>query len=408
MNTLFEDHIFSVEDLTQLIKQTLEGSFFGLTVEGEIFNFRPAASGHWYFELHDSEAAIQAVMFKSKSWRVPFIPKNGDRIIITGGVSVYAKRGIYQIICETMKLAGTGDLLALLEQRKRAFAAAGYFDAERKRPLPSYPKRVGVVTSPTGAAIRDILQVLKRRNPTIDVVVLPALVQGENAGSQIAAQIENANRFNLADVLIVGRGGGSLEDLFPFSDQRVIEAIVASNIPIISAVGHETDWALSDYAADMRAPTPSAAAELVSPPLSEILQAYTSRIGTMAHLLRNRLELTKSRLALFTPERMNEYFRRRLEEGHLRTDDNREQMVRIMNEKLHLFRSKLKLIKSELEALSPLAVLKRGYAIVTQGPKSTIVSNAQQLEINKKIAIQFASGSAEAITKTINQEEIQP
>ncbi|MDD2297475.1 MAG: exodeoxyribonuclease VII large subunit [Sphaerochaetaceae bacterium] len=408
MNTLFEDHIFSVEDLTQLIKQTLEGSFFGLTVEGEIFNFRPAASGHWYFELHDSEAAIQAVMFKSKSWRVPFIPKNGDRIIITGGVSVYAKRGIYQIICETMKLAGTGDLLALLEQRKRAFAAAGYFDAERKRPLPSYPKRVGVVTSPTGAAIRDILQVLKRRNPTIDVVVLPALVQGENAGSQIAAQIENANRFNLADVLIVGRGGGSLEDLFPFSDQRVIEAIVASNIPIISAVGHETDWALSDYAADMRAPTPSAAAELVSPPLSEILQAYTSRIGTMAHLLRNRLELTKSRLALFTPERMNEYFRRRLEEGHLRTDDNREQMVRIMNEKLHLFRSKLKLIESELEALSPLAVLKRGYAIVTQGPKSTIVSNAQQLEINKKIAIQFASGSAEAITKTINQEEIQP
>jgi len=408
VNTLFEDHIFSVEDLTQLIKQTLEGSFFGLTVEGEIFNFRPAASGHWYFELHDSEAAIQAVMFKSKSWRVPFIPKNGDRIIITGGVSVYAKRGIYQIICETMKLAGTGDLLALLEQRKRAFAAAGYFDAERKRPLPSYPKRVGVVTSPTGAAIRDILQVLKRRNPTIDVVVLPALVQGENAGSQIAAQIENANRFNLADVLIVGRGGGSLEDLFPFSDQRVIEAIVASNIPIISAVGHETDWALSDYAADMRAPTPSAAAELVSPPLSEILQAYTSRIGTMAHLLRNRLELTKSRLALFTPERMNEYFRRRLEEGHLRTDDNREQMVRIMNEKLHLFRSKLKLIESELEALSPLAVLKRGYAIVTQGPKSTIVSNAQQLEINKKIAIQFASGSAEAITKTINQEEIQP
>ncbi|MDY0371578.1 MAG: exodeoxyribonuclease VII large subunit [Sphaerochaetaceae bacterium] len=408
MNTLFEDHIFSVEDLTQLIKQTLEGSFFGLTVEGEIFNFRPAASGHWYFELHDSEAAIQAVMFKSKSWRVPFIPKNGDRIIITGGVSVYAKRGIYQIICETMKLAGTGDLLALLEQRKRAFTAAGYFDTERKRPLPSYPKRVGVVTSPTGAAIRDILQVLKRRNPTIDVVVLPALVQGENAGSQIAAQIENANRFNLADVLIVGRGGGSLEDLFPFSDQRVIEAIVASNIPIISAVGHETDWALSDYAADMRAPTPSAAAELVSPPLSEILQAYTSRIGTMAHLLRNRLELTKSRLALFTPERMNEYFRRRLEEGHLRTDDNREQMVRIMNEKLHLFRSKLKLIESELEALSPLAVLKRGYAIVTQGPKSTIVSNAQQLEINKKIAIQFASGSAEAITKTINQEEIQP
>lgn len=406
MNTLFEDHIFSVEDLTQLIKQTLEGSFFGLTVEGEIFNFRPAASGHWYFELHDSEAAIQAVMFKSKSWRVPFIPKNGDRIIITGGVSVYAKRGIYQIICETMKLAGTGDLLALLEQRKRAFAAAGYFDAERKRPLPSYPKRVGVVTSPTGAAIRDILQVLKRRNPTIDVVVLPALVQGENAGSQIAAQIENANRFNLADVLIVGRGGGSLEDLLPFSDQRVIEAIVASNIPIISAVGHETDWALSDYAADMRAPTPSAAAELVSPPLSEILQAYTSRIGTMAHLLQNRLELTKSRLALFTPERMNEYFRRRLEEGHLRTDDNREQMVRIMNEKLRLFRSKLKLIESELEALSPLAVLKRGYAIVTQGPKSRIVSNAQQLEINKKIAIQFASGSAEAITKTINKEEI--
>ncbi len=408
MNTLFEDHIFSVEDLTTLIKQTLEGSFYGLTVEGEVSNFRPAASGHWYFQLNDQDASIQGVMFKSKSWRVPTIPKDGDRVIVTGNISVYAKRGVYQIICETMKPAGAGDLLALLEQRKRAFAAAGYFDAERKRPLPSYPKRVGVVTSPTGAAIRDILQVLKRRNPTIDIVILPAVVQGESAGTQIAAQIETANRFKLADVLIIGRGGGSLEDLLPFSEERVIKAIVASEIPIISAVGHEIDWALSDYAADVRAPTPSAAAELVSPSLAEILKNYTTAVQSMAHLMHTRIHSTKSRLALFTPERMSEYFTRRLEQAHLRTDDNREQMRHSMGEKLRLSTSRLALLQSQLETLSPLSVLQRGYAIVTHGSKATIVSNASQLTENKNITIRFANGSVDALTKKVYPEEVHP
>ncbi|PKL12695.1 MAG: exodeoxyribonuclease VII large subunit, partial [Spirochaetae bacterium HGW-Spirochaetae-8] len=284
MSDLLGDVVFSVSDLTKLLKTTLEGSFYGLTLEGEISNFRPASSGHWYFQLNDAN---------QKSWRIPFVPKDGDIVLVTGSISLYEKRGTYQILCETMVRSGKGDILALLEERKRAFAEAGFFDASLKRTLPRYPKRVGVVTSPTGAALQDILQVLGRRNNGIDIVILPAPVQGDGAAQVIADQLHAANRLELADVLIVGRGGGSLEDLLPFSEQCVIEAIVASHIPVISAVGHEIDWALSDYAADLRAPTPSAAAELVSESRSEQLERIASLKQAMAGAVSQKIALTR-------------------------------------------------------------------------------------------------------------------
>ena len=404
MNELFEDHVFSVDDLTTLIKQTLEGSFYGLTVTGEISNFRPASSGHWYFQLNDSEASIQGVMFKQKSWRLPFVPKDGDRVIVTGNVSVYARRGSYQIICETMTRSGTGDILAILEKRKQEFAAAGYFDSERKRPLPAHPKRIGVVTSPTSAAVRDILQVLMRRNPSIDIVVLPAVVQGDGAAKTICAQIEAANRWRLADILIIGRGGGSLEDLLPFSEKIVIEAIVSSEIPILSAVGHEIDWALSDFAADLRAPTPSAAAELVSQPLEDITRTIRQSVVSMAEILQSRITLAKSRTALFTPSRMTEYFSRRMEQAHLKTDDLRQSMSSLVVDRLKSTRSALLLLDRQLETLSPLAILDRGYSIVTTAGEKRIVRDANTLSPGDTFAVRFAKGSVTATTDTVGQE----
>lgn len=405
MNELFANHMFSVSEITSLIKQTLEGTFNDVTVEGEISNFRPASSGHWYFQLNDNDAAIQVVMFKQKSWRLQFVPKDGDRVRISGNVSVYAKRGSYQLICEHMTKTGTGDILALLEERKRQFAAAGYFDQERKRPLPSYPKRIGVVTSPTGAALRDILQVLDRRNPTIDILVLPATVQGENAAKTIADQIDVANRFNLADILIVGRGGGSLEDLLPFSDRLVVEAIVASEIPIVSAVGHEIDWALSDFAADLRAPTPSAAAELVSSDLNELLEGVHQNVERMAHILGSRIALAKSRVDLFKPKRMAPYFSRRLEQAHFRSDDLYEQMRQAVKTRITAAHATWESLRRQLQALSPMAVLDRGYAIVTYTDGKKVVLDAAQLEQGDPISIRFARGMATATTVSVEKED---
>ena len=403
MNELFKEHVFSVSDLTERLKEVLEGLFTNITVEGEIFDFRPASSGHWYFQLHDKNAAIQGVMFKSKSWRVPFIPKDGDRVTVTGSVSIYAKRGNYQIICETMQKSGEGDLLALLEERKRQFAALGYFDSERKRPLPPYPQKIGVITSPTGAAVRDILQVLKRRNPTISVVVLPAAVQGSGAAAEIATQIERANRLKMADLLIVGRGGGSLEDLMPFSEKVVIEAIVASEIVVVSAVGHEIDWALSDFAADLRAPTPSAAAELVAPLLDDIIEGYRLKMETMAHLITHRVGKIKGLMGLFTKERMGEYFKRKLEQAHLRSADNRKEIERSLKVMVEKAKVRSQSLLAQLEGLSPLSVLQRGYSIVTVKEGGAIVSRSEQLTVGEAVEIKFAQGGAEALIEEIDK-----
>ena len=407
MSDLLGDVVFSVSDLTKLLKTTLEGSFYGLTLEGEISNFRPASSGHWYFQLNDANAAIQAVMFKQKSWRIPFVPKDGDIVLVTGSISLYEKRGTYQILCETMVRSGKGDILALLEERKRAFAEAGFFDASLKRTLPRYPKRVGVVTSPTGAALQDILQVLGRRNNGIDIVILPAPVQGDGAAQVIADQLHAANRLELADVLIVGRGGGSLEDLLPFSEQCVIEAIVASHIPVISAVGHEIDWALSDYAADLRAPTPSAAAELVSESRSEQLERIASLKQAMAGAVSQKIALTRSHTRQFTPLIMAEYFHRRLETSHLRLDDLFTQMQTKMELKLNQSRHKIELLTRELHNLSPLAILDRGYAIVTDRETKRIVSNAAETVPGALLGVRLAKGSLGVCVESVSAPDAQ-
>ena len=232
----------SVSELTSLIKRTLEEGFYGIRVSGEISNFRPASSGHWFFTLKDSTSSLSAIMFKSTAWRVNFKPQEGDKVVVTGSLDVYAARGTYQLKCDTMEKSGTGDILAMLEKRKREYDAIGYFAPERKKGIPARPTRVGVVTSATSAALQDILQILSRRAPSLDILILPATVQGTAAAATIAARIRQANLLLLCDVLIVGRGGGSLEDLLPFSEDAVIQAIYESEIPVISAVGMRSNW----------------------------------------------------------------------------------------------------------------------------------------------------------------------
>ena len=245
-----KDNSLTVTQLTNLIKNMLENSFQNILLKGEISNFKPSSAGHLYFSLKDADAQISAVMFRGSASNLTFQPKDGTMVQARGKISVYAPRGNYQLIIISMEKAGTGNIMEMIEQRKRKLAAEGLFDSARKRTLPYFPKTVGIVTSPGGAALRDILNIRKRRNDKVEIIVLPSLVQGDTAAPTIVNMIQIANRHKLCDVLIVGRGGGSLEDLLPFSEESVVRAIAASEIPVVSAVGHEIDWALSDFAAD--------------------------------------------------------------------------------------------------------------------------------------------------------------
>ena len=284
------DTIFSVTNLTAVIKELLENAFINITLEGEISSYRPNSSGHLYFTLKDENAQISAVMFRGKAMGLTFTPKDGMKVRCTGTISVYAPRGNYQIIISKMEVAGEGNILQILEERKRKLVAEGLFDQSRKKRIPFFPRRLGVVTSSTGAALRDILQITKRRNPAVEVIVFPAIVQGSDAAASIVRQIQAANDFELADTLIVGRGGGSIEDLLPFSEESVVRAVAQSHIPVISAVGHEIDWALCDYAADLRAPTPSAAAEIAVPQLSDIKNELNGYKNEMQNLITSKVE----------------------------------------------------------------------------------------------------------------------
>ena len=362
----------TVGELTNLIKTTLEGSFYGLTVEGEISGFRPASTGHWYFSLKDKDAVISCAMWRSNAARVQFRPKDGMKVTVTGNISVFEPRGTYQIVCTTMTSSGEGDILAMLEERKRHYDSLGYFDAARKKPIPRHPNRVAVITSPTGAALQDILQITGRRNHGMDIIILPAVVQGAEAAASIATRIREVNEFLLADVMIVGRGGGSVEDLLPFSEECVIEAIHESQIPVISAVGHEIDWAISDYVADLRAPTPSAAAELVCESSIDLLEKVGKTRQAMVEAITGRISSVKLRIAAFSPASARAQLENRLNRVRMRLDSEQTAIQHQMDSMLSDRKAKVQMLSHKIQALSPLAVLERGYAIVTSEDGKTI------------------------------------
>jgi exodeoxyribonuclease VII large subunit len=392
------NQVFSVAQITSYIKEILEGAFPTICVEGEISNWRPSTSGHVYFTLKDNTAQLKAVMFKGSLYSLKFRPKDGDKVRCTGRISVYEPQGNYQLIVNKMEATGAGDILAMLEERKKKLAAEGLFNEENKKPLPLFPRTIGVVTSPTGAAIRDILQVSQRRNKNINVIVLPALVQGDGAAQTIQKMIEIANFYKLCDVLIVGRGGGSLEDLLPFSEENVIRAVAASEIPVISAVGHEIDWALCDYAADKRAATPSAAAELAVPLLSDIMQDISYYKTELYNAIKQKIENKRLLVRSFDPSALEIRFRNIQQPLLNRFDNAKEGLKDGILEKIKDLRTRIATCKTVLENASPQTILNRGYSMVCD-ENGTVIRDSAQVSTGQNLKITPAKGVIEVTVK---------
>ena len=360
------DEPFSVSEVTEHVKALIEGDdmLADVRVAGEIGNLSRPASGHMYFTLKDSASQIKCAMWRAQVQRMRYSPKPGDAVIARGRVGVYERDGAYQLYVEAMTPQGAGDLFAEFERLKQRLADEGLFDPERKRPLPTLPRVIGVVTSASAAAFQDILNVLSRRYPLVQVLLSPTLVQGNDAPPMIVRAIERLNARDDVDVILVARGGGSMEDLWAFNDERVVRMIAASRLPVVSGVGHEIDFTLADFAADLRAPTPSAAAELLTPDIVELRQAVDGLAGalnaTVAARLgeaRSQLSLLQRALRLLAPDDQ-------LQQARIRVDDMRERLASAHAHRLRVLRLQVGGLRAHLDALGPQATLDRGYAIV--------------------------------------------
>ncbi|MBR3754737.1 MAG: exodeoxyribonuclease VII large subunit [Clostridia bacterium] len=388
--------VLTVGQINTYIKSIIDGdpNLNYIFVVGEISNFtNHYRTGHYYFTLKDESSAIKAVMFRSSAQRIKFVPENGMRVILRGRVSVFERDGQYQLYVDDMQPDGAGALNLAFEQLKARLEAQGLFDASRKKPIPEIPERVGVITSPTGAAVRDILNVLGRRFPLAKVVFCPVQVQGVSAAPQIAQAIDLFNRYNAADVLIVGRGGGSIEDLWAFSEEQVALAVSRSSIPVISAVGHETDFTICDFVADLRAPTPSAAAELAVPDRAE-QRAYVS--GLMLHasgLIRQEISEQKVRVNTLSQSRVLKNPLETVEIGRQTLDSLLNRLLFAQKAGFSSSASRFAEACAKLDALSPLKVLSRGYAAVYSGGK--ITDSAEKTDMTKNISVRFADGEIE-------------
>lgn len=393
-----EEDAFTVSQLTGLIKTMLEGSFSNVVLKGEISNFKPSASGHLYFSLKDSNAQISAVMFRGSASYLNFKPKDGTFVLVKGKISVYEPRGNYQLIISSMIEAGVGNIMEMIEMRKRKLAAEGLFDSDKKKPLPFFPKTIGVVTSSNGAALRDIINIRNRRNPKVNIIVLPSLVQGDTAASSIEYMIKVANKYEICDALIIGRGGGSLEDLLPFSEENVVRAIAESRIPTVTAVGHEIDWALCDFASDKRAPTPSAAAEILIPELNVIQGNIEYFKDELLNGINAKINSTRLLLKTFDTENMRtrlQNIEQRLSERFDRAFESLEQsMKKIIEEKRH----KVALCRQTIENCSPQTVFDRGYSMVCD-KDGNVIRSADQVKSGDFIKIRPSAGEFEAAVK---------
>lgn len=385
--------IHGVSDVTRFIKNMFdrEALLQNVMVRGEISNFKSYASGHCYFVLKDDKASLRCVLFRRWAEQLPFLPENGMQIIAVGSISVYERDGAYQLYVERVVPDGAGALAATYEQRKARLAAEGLFDAARKKPLPPFPHVIGVVTSPSGAVLRDIHRVAKRRWPKVRLILYPAMVQGAGSAEQVAAGISFFNETYPVDVLIVGRGGGSAEDLWSFNEEVVVRAIAASHIPVISAVGHETDYTIADFAADVRAATPSQAAELAVPDRAELCRHIESLRSRIEGAREGWMNVKRGRLVALTRHSFFREPQRVLRFLHQRLDAAEERFHRLMEKWRREKRRRLELAMEKMELLSPIRVLRRGYGMIS-GAKGDVIRSIRQVRQEARVEILLSDG----------------
>lgn len=401
---MIEPKIFTVGQINRYIRNLLENDFIlsSLLVKGEISNFKAHSSGHLYFTLKDASGALSCVMFRQDAAGLPFEPENGMQVVVYGHISLYEKTGQYQLYAEFLEPLGIGALQVAFEQLKEKLAAEGLFDGDFKREIPKNPSCIAVITSPTGAAVRDILQIVKRRDPNVKVAIFPTLVQGEQAAADIVRSLKLVNEWGKADVIILGRGGGSMEDLWCFNDENVARAVFASEIPVISAVGHETDFTITDFVADMRAPTPSAAAELATTPLTERREAFhrlelrlERDISALLTSCRRRLDLLKSRPVMERP--LERIYRTMMD-----VEETQQRLDKEMTNRLMQRAERWQYLTNRLEAASPLAVMSRGY-VMAVASSGKLLTSVKQVEVGDRVTLHLQDGKMET---NIQEKEV--
>lgn len=389
-----EQQVLSITQLNEYIRGRMDADplLNTVAVRGEISNYKQYPSGHHYFTLKDEASALRCVMFKGNAMRLRFRPENGMKVIAVGKVSVYPRDGAYQLYCVSLTVDGVGDLYVAFEQLKKKLAAQGLFDPAHKKPLPKYPGRIGIITSSAGAAVHDMLRILNKRYPLSKVYLLPVRVQGAQAPGEIVSAIRYANYYQLADLLIVGRGGGSIEDLWAFNDEQVALAIYHSQIPVISAVGHEPDVTISDYVADLRAATPSNAAELAVPDQDALRQNLDAQVSAMAAALTRQIKASRQHLNALAASPALQSPTGYLEQKHQQLLLLKNRLISAQNQSLAARKQKYIAAAAKLDAMSPLKVLTRGYSM-TRKEDGTVVRSVSQTEIGERVRISLEDGT---------------
>ena len=395
----YADMAITVSDLNKYMKEKIAEDEYlnNILIKGEISNFKNHYTGHMYFTLKDEKSLIKCIMFKSYATKLTFMPKDGMKVMILGSVSVFERDGVYQIYARAMEEDGLGDLYTKYQELKKRLEQQGLFEEEHKMKIPMMPRVIGVLTSQTGSVIRDIINVSTRRNPNVYIRLLPVPVQGEGAAEKISNGIEYMNKNKLADVLILARGGGSLEDLWPFNEEIVAHSIYNSEIPIISAVGHETDFTIADFVADLRAPTPSAAAELAVPDIYEVKRKIETYQDRLRNSLIKKLELMNLRYEKCMSSSVFKEPLRKINDNYIKLDNCIKQIENSIKVKHEKEKAKYIELIAKLDALSPLKTLYRGYSITEKNNK--VIKSKEELKANDLIEIRFVDGKKEAIVK---------
>lgn len=398
--------ILSVSELNQYVKTLLESNSLlkNLAIQGELSNVKRAASGHLYFSLKDAASKIDCVMFKNAAIGLKFLPKEGQKVTLRGSLGVYQPSGQYQITVRSMEPQGLGDLFQAYLALKDALEGKGYFDRDHKKKLPEIISRVGLITSPTGAAVKDMISIIKRRNPLIDIVIYPSLVQGDEAAGNIIKGIRAFNAVQSVDVIIIGRGGGSIEDLWAFNDEYLAKAIYESDLPIVSAVGHEIDYTIADFVADLRAPTPSGAAELVAEETMTMILALVNQKSRLIQIIEAKIGKNRETVLRLKKDLLRFRPQERIEEMRLYLDLINDRMIRALKGRIKNERQQLINIKTRIEAMNPVNVLKKGYVRVTDNNGFPIAS-ITALTNDQLVILHFADGEAKASIQSTKENK---